>query len=141
MDGRTHRGLVVLDPKTGKVARGFGVQLERRASSGTTSGTVTALAVAGSYLYLGGSFTHVAGGSPLGKYVYAKRGARLAYRSGKPDSRWNPAFNGSPIFVTASVKGDRVYYGGFFTTMADGAQTADHFVALRTTPRRARCPA
>ena len=80
VDGRTHRGLVVLDPKTGKVARGFGAQLERRESSGTTSGTVTALAVAGSYLYLGGSFTHVAGGSPLGKYVYAKRGARLAYR-------------------------------------------------------------
>ncbi len=140
VDGRTHKGLVVLDPKTGKVARGFGVELERRASSGTTSGTVTALAVAGSYLYLGGSFTHVAGGSPLGKYVYAKRGARLAYRSGKPDSKWNPAFDGSPIFVTASVKGDRVYYGGFFTTMADGAQTADHFVALRTTSPAQKVP-
>jgi hypothetical protein len=139
VNGGTHMGLVVLDPKTGKVARGFGAQLQLRSSSTTKPGTVTALAVSGSYLYLGGSFTHVAGGSPLGAYVYTKRGARLS-ASGKPDAKWNPAFNGSPIFVTASAKGDRVYYGGFFTAMKDGAETADHFVALRTTSPASKVP-
>jgi hypothetical protein len=133
VNGGTHMGLAVLDPATGKVAGGFGAQLQLRSSRTTKPGTVTALAVSGPYLYLGGSFTHVAGGSPLGGYAYAKRGARLAYGSGRPDATWNPAFNSSPIFVTASPKGDRVYYGGFFTTMRDGAQTADRFVALRTT--------
>jgi trimeric autotransporter adhesin len=132
VNGSTHMGLVVLDPATGKVARGFGAQLQYRSSKTTKPGTVTALAVSGSYLYLGGSFTHVAGGSPLGKYVYAKRGARLS-GSGKPDATWNPAFNSSPIFITTSAKGDRIYYGGFFTTMKDGADSADRFVALRTT--------
>jgi hypothetical protein len=52
---------------------------------------------------------------------------------GTPDAKWNPAFNSSPIFVTASPRGDRVYYGGFFTTMKDGTETADRFVTLTTT--------
>ena len=139
VNGATHMGLVVLDPATGKVARGFGAQLQLRTTHTTKPGTVSALAVSGSYLYLGGSFTHAAGGSPLGAYVYAKRGARLT-GSGTPDAKWNPAFNAAPIFVTASAKGNRVYYGGFFTTMRDGAETADHFVALRTTSPASKVP-
>ena len=133
VNGVTHMGLVVLDPATGKVVTGFNAQLQMRTATKTRPGTVTALAVSGSYLYLGGSFTHVAGGSPLGAYAYAKRGARLAWGKGTPDGRWNPAFNGAPIFVTASPKGDRIYYGGFFTTMKDDTQKADRFAVLTTT--------
>ncbi len=133
VNGRTHMGLVVLDPATGKVAAGFNAQLQMRSSRRTSAGTVTALAVSGPYLYLGGGFTHVAGGAPIGGYVYAKRAARLVATKGTPDAKWNPAFNSSPIFVTASPRGDRVYYGGFFTTMKDGTETADRFVTLTTT--------
>jgi trimeric autotransporter adhesin len=42
--------------------------------------------------------------------------------------------------VTVSAKGDRVYYGGFFTTMRDGAETADRFVALQTTAPARKVP-
>jgi hypothetical protein len=132
VNGSPQAGLVVLDPATGAIASGFGVKLEYRSSSPTVPGTVTALGVQGSWLYVGGTFTHVAGGAPLGGFVYAKRGVRLNPGTGRPDSTWNPAFNAAPIFLTTSSSADRVYYGGFFTNMKDGATPAERFVALTT---------
>jgi hypothetical protein len=132
VNGTPHAGLVVLDPTTGAVATGFGVTMEYRSSAGTTGGTVTALGVQGSWLYVGGTFTHVAGGNPVGGFVYAKRGVRLDASTGRPDSTWNPAFNAAPIFLRTSSAADRVYYGGFFTTMKDGATPAERFVTLTT---------
>jgi hypothetical protein len=132
VNGTPHAGLVVLDPATGAIATGFGVAMEYRSSAGTKGGTVTALGVQGSWLYVGGTFTHVAGGNPIGGFVYAKRGVRLNIASGRPDSTWNPAFNAAPIFLTTSSSADRVYYGGFFTTMKDGATPAERFVTLTT---------
>jgi hypothetical protein len=132
VNGTAQRGLVVLDPSTGAIASGFGVKLEYRTTAGTSAGTVTALGVQGTNLYVGGTFTHVAGGSPVGGFVYAKRGTRLNAATGRPDSTWNPAFNAAPIFLTPSPVGDRVYYGGFFTNMRDGAVPAEKFVALST---------
>jgi hypothetical protein len=60
------------------------------------------------------------------------RHSRCAAATGQPDSKWNPAFNAAPIFLTTSSSADRVYYGGFFTTMKDGATPAERFVALTT---------
>jgi hypothetical protein len=68
----------------------------------------------------------------VGSFVYAKRGVLLNAATGKPDSTWNPAFNAAPIFLTTSSSTDRVYYGGFFTTMKDGATPAERFVTLTT---------
>jgi hypothetical protein len=132
VNGTAQAGLVVLDPATGAIASGFGVKMEYRSSSGTTPGTVTALGVQGSWLYVGGTFTHVAGGSPLGGFVYAKRGARVNTGTGRPDSTWNPAFNAAPIFLTTSSSADRVYYGGFFTAVKDGATPTGQFATLTT---------
>jgi trimeric autotransporter adhesin len=132
VNGTPQAGLVVLDPGTGAVAPGFGVKLDYRPATGTKGGTVTSLGVQGSWLYVGGTFTHVAGGNPVGAFVYAKRGVRLDAGTGRPDSTWNPAFNAAPIFLTTSSSADRVYYGGFFTTMKDGATPAERFVTLTT---------
>jgi len=137
VDGVAHAGLVVLDPTTGEPVDDFGVTLERRASTGTVPGTVTALDVQGTWLYLGGTFTHVAGGVPLSGFAYAKRTARIRVSGGQPDFSWNPEFNGTPIFVTASDEGDRVYVGGFMSTMNGGSNTALRFVVVTTsTPAR-----
>ena len=131
VNGATRAGLVVLDPSTGQVAPGFSSTLEYRRSVGTTPGTVTGLAVSGSTLYLAGAFTHVAGGGS--GFAYTKRGARLDAASGRPDAGWNPAFDGTPIFVTTSPRGDRVYFGGFMATMNDGTNPAMRFAVVTTT--------
>jgi len=133
VNGNARAGLVVLDPATGAVVSSFGSALQFRTSSTTTTGTVTSLSVQGTWLYLGGSFTHVAGGSPLTGYAYAKRGARLNVTTGRPDFNWNPEFDGTPIFVLASAAGDRVYYGGFMATMNAGTKKALRFAVVTTT--------
>jgi trimeric autotransporter adhesin len=102
-------------------------------STGTSAGTVQTMDVQGNWLYLGGSFTHIAGGTSTAGAVYVKRAARLNVTTGKPDSTWNPEFDGSPIFVKASSSGDRVYFGGFMATMNGGSNTALRFVTVTAT--------
>ncbi len=130
VNGVARAGLVVLDPNTGEIVSSWPSKLEQRASSGTVGGTVTGLSVSGDWLYASGVFTHVSGGTS--GFVYAKRGVRMKVANGQPDSKWNPAFNGTPIFVEASKAGDRVYFGGFFTAMNDGATPARFFAVVGT---------
>ncbi len=46
--------------------------------------------------------------------------------------KWNPGFDGTPIFVAKANDGGRVYYGGFMSTMNDGATWAQRFVPVTT---------
>jgi hypothetical protein len=137
VNGVSQPGLVVLDPATGQISPTYAFTLQRRSTSGGVTtiypGTVTAMDVANGWLYLGGSFTHIAGGSPLSGYAYDKRGARISLATSKPDFNWNPAFDGTPLFVKASAAGDRVYFGGFMATMNDGATPAVRFITVTTT--------
>jgi hypothetical protein len=137
VNGLAQAGLVALDPATGASATSPTFSVQRRTTSGgvttTGPGTVTSLSLQGSWLYAGGSFTHLAAGSPLSGYAYAKRGGRFDLTIERPDYTWNPDFDGTPIFVLASAAGDRVYYGGFMNTMNAGASPAVRFVAVTTT--------
>jgi len=130
VNGTTRAGLVVLDPQTGQADPTFTTSLEYRSAGITSPGTVTGMDVTGNTLYLGGSFTHLAGGGS--SFVYAKRGARLDATTGTPDAAWNPAFDGTPIFVRLSANGDRAYYGGFMSTMNEDVTTAYRFAVVST---------
>ncbi|WP_143448351.1 fibrinogen-like YCDxxxxGGGW domain-containing protein [Kineosporia sp. A_224] len=138
VNGVAQAGLVALDPATGATSAAYRFALERRSTSGTTTtitpGTVTGLSLQGTWLYAGGQFTHTAGGTTaLSGFSYTKRGARFSLTTGRPDSTWNPAFDGTPVFVLASAAGDRVYFGGFMATMNDGAKAVPQFAAVTTT--------
>jgi hypothetical protein len=132
VNGVAQAGLVALDPATGATATSPTFSVQRRSGSTISAGTVSSLALAGDQLYLGGSFTHLAAGSPLSGYAYAKRGGRFDLSTERPDFTWNPGFDGTPIFVLAAAAGDRVYFGGFMNTMNDGATPAARFVAVTT---------
>ncbi len=138
VNGVAQAGLVALDATTGatSLAWRFGIQ-RRSTTNGVTTispGTVTALAPQGSWLYVGGQFTHTAGGTTaLSGYSYTKRGARFSLSTGRPDATWNPAFDASPIFVLPSSQDDRVYFGGFMATMNDGAASTPQFAVVTTT--------
>ena len=136
VNGVTHAGFVELDPTTGVVDPTQKVILQQRSTNATTKvttitpGTVTGMDLIGQTLYLGGKFSHIAGGTST--YIYAKGGARLNIVTGTPDAKWNPAFDGTPIFVAKANDGGRVYYGGFMSTMNDGATWAQRFVPVTT---------
>lgn len=127
-NGQPATGVVRLNPTTGATASGWGLQLENRLSGGGPV-NVRALDVQGNWLYLGGLFTHVRGGSS--NAVYAKMAARFSVTNGAPDTTWNPELSGSVIDLDASADGTRVYASGYFDT-AKGI-TARKAVALNAT--------
>jgi outer membrane protein OmpA-like peptidoglycan-associated protein/nitrite reductase/ring-hydroxylating ferredoxin subunit len=72
------------------------------------NGTVLALAVSGSELYVGGLFTEV-GGEPRSQL------AAVSTETGAVDGQWNPEVEGEPSIVCAiAVEGSTVYVGGQF---------------------------
>jgi hypothetical protein len=106
-------GIAALDPETGETVPGW------RASATLSDGSaarVRAIDLEGNWLYLGGNFTRISGGSPVGSQITLSRTARVAVADGKPDGTWKPQFNGSVIELDATP--DRVYYGGYFTQFA-----------------------
>jgi hypothetical protein len=74
--------------------------------SGGADLTVRALAVEGSYLYVGGRFLNIGGEAH-------SRIARLATLNGTPDSSWNPSADGDVLALATSASD--VYLGGSFT--------------------------
>lgn len=131
VNGRVAGGLAVLNATTGALAPGWSTGLQSRRTT-ISPGTVTALSVSGTRLYAGGQFTHVSGGVPNSGYVPALRAARFSTTDGRPDPAWHPDLGATPLFVVASAKGDRVYAGGFFTTMNGTRTAAPYFVTLTT---------
>ena len=127
VNGAPIPALVALDPATGATDTSWDAQVENRLTGGVPS--VRGLSVQGSWLYLAGNFTHVAGGTTTNA-AYLRSGGRLAVSNGTPDGSWNPNFNGTSVGVDASPNGDRVYYAGYFT-LANGA-TANKAAAIRT---------
>ncbi|HZB51643.1 MAG TPA: fibrinogen-like YCDxxxxGGGW domain-containing protein [Mycobacteriales bacterium] len=107
-------GLAKLDPATGAVDPRW-----RATISGGTR--VRAIDVQGSWLYVGGNLTRIAGGDPtagalLGPLTVGQA-ARVAVATGRPDSGWRPSFNGSIVELDASPQGDRAYFAGYFDTV------------------------
>lgn len=105
-------GVVALDPQTGATDPAWRVQLENRLTGGVVQ--VRALSVKDDWLYLGGAFTHVTGGTTTNA-VYARGGARVRVTNGTPDASWNPAFNGTVAAIDAAANGERLYAAGYFS--------------------------
>ena len=112
VNGAARSAFVVLNPATGATDAGYTTRLSNNITGGLLA--VRSLDVQGNWLYLGGSFTHISGGTATAQ-TYLRAGARLSITDGTPDSTWNPEFNGTVMSLDASARGDRTYFAGFFT--------------------------
>ena len=87
-----------------------------------SNGTVSALAVSGSDVYVGGNFSTLNGGTAARLFL-----AKIpAAGDGTVDPSWAP--NANNIVYALAVAGADVYVGGFFTTL-NGGTTARNFLA------------
>ncbi len=73
-----------------------------------TVGNVSALAVSGEHLYVGGGFG-LLGGQP------ATNLGRISLASGAPDTTWAPAPFGEVLSIALDESAGQVYFGGTFT--------------------------
>ncbi|MEO6201525.1 MAG: fibrinogen-like YCDxxxxGGGW domain-containing protein [Cryobacterium sp.] len=113
VNGAARPGFVVLNPATGATDAGYSTRVYNNISGGVLA--IRSLDVQGNWLYLGGGFTHMTGGTATAQ-TYMRAGGRISVTNGTPDATWNPEFNGTVISVDASAKGDRAYFAGYFTT-------------------------
>jgi len=118
VNGQTARGFAVLNPTTGATDTRLNTALINNVGGGVPF--VRSLDVQGNWLYLGGSFTHLTGGTAASQ-VYARGAARISVTNGTPDRDWNPEFNGTVMSLDASAQGDRVYFAGFFSQSKQAA--------------------
>jgi beta-propeller uncharacterized protein DUF5122/List-Bact-rpt repeat protein len=114
----------------GATARGSLAKIPLSSSTGTVdpdwnpnaNGTVNALAVSGSDVYVGGNFSTLNGGTAPRLFL-----AKIPTAGdGTVDPDWAP--NANNIVDSLAVAGSDVYVGGFFTTLNGGA-TARNFLA------------
>ena len=111
VNGAPQAGAVALDPVTGATSTSFKIQVEERISTEVLQ--VKSLTVHGPWLYLGGDFTHITGGTNVNA-VYARNAARVNVTNGTPDGTWNPALNGTVDAVDVG-NDNRVWVAGYFT--------------------------
>lgn len=117
VNSENHNGFVLLDPKTGQVAKQWDIHVQSRISSLPVQ--VKTLHVRDGYLYLGGSFTHVKGNTSA-TYAYSRNLARIKLSNGEVDWNWRPVFNGTVNGVSASEGNTHVYVAGYFTQLNGG---------------------
>lgn len=134
VNGSARSGLVVLDTATGATNAAWTTNVQNRVSGGSAV-SVRALATDGTWLYVGGAFSHFVRGS---QEAYALRAARISVSTGVADSNWNPQFNGTVTDLDIASGGQRVYFSGYFTT-SRGA-TADRGAAMSTASGAAQIP-
>lgn len=127
VNGAPTAGIVALNPATGASSTTWKISMENRISGGAVS--VRSLGVQGNWLYLGGAFTHLTGGTNTSP-VYARSAARVSVVDGSADRDWNPAFNGTVLDVAPSKDGQRLYASGYFTS--SNSVATDAAAAIRT---------
>ena len=128
VNGQPHAGIVALNPSNGTTNTSFRVNMRNALSSGVLQ--VRSLKVHGSWLYIGGAFTHLGGGTHPSTTVYSRGAARVSISDGTPDKTWNPAFNGTVSEVEPSADGTRLYAAGYFT--ATNSVPAKKIAAVQT---------
>lgn len=136
VNGTARPGIVALNPTTGQTDPGWAVQMENRILGGSKV-IVRDMAVKDGWLYVGGAFTHLAGGSRTSP-AYARSGARVSVTDGTPDGSWNPAFNGTVVSIDASANGERLYAAGYFTQ--SNGQPANRVAVVSTAPGASLVP-
>lgn len=134
VNGSARSGLIVLNAQTGGTDPSWTTNLQNRVSGGSTI-SVRALGTDGTWLYVGGAFSHFIRGS---QEAYALRAGRLALSNGAADASWNPQFNGTVTDLDVASGGQRVYFSGYFTT-SRGA-VADRGAAMSTASGAAQIP-
>ncbi|MDJ0356117.1 PKD domain-containing protein [Paenarthrobacter sp. PH39-S1] len=113
-NGAPASAIVALNPATGATVGNWALKVENRTTNGVLR--VSSLSINGNWLYLGGAFTHLSGGTNPNSPVYAKGAARVAVADGTPGTGWNPDFNGTVVAIDAADDGSRLYAAGYFTT-------------------------
>lgn len=114
VDGVSRRGLAALDPATGRLIASFDARL---------NGDVLDLASDGEHLYAVGRFWTADG------HTHEKV-TRISLATLAVDHTWSPQLRGgTAVAVAVDRQLDRVYLGGFFTSLNDIAAT-EQFVAV-----------
>ncbi len=108
-------GITELDPITGAKVSTWNASVEYiNTEVGNPGPQVKAIDYQDGWLYIGGRFNRVTGGTPVKGPVIVGRAARLRVSDGQPDGTWKPNFDGSVTELDASARGDRVYFTGYF---------------------------
>jgi trimeric autotransporter adhesin len=116
-------GVAALNLDTGAPLATWKASLIR--GSGTPRGR--ALDIQDGWVYIGGTFDHIKGGSTITKSPFWVGGAaRVKLTDGTPDTTWNPFFDAGVYTLDAGSQGDRVYFGGRFEHMGKQQQTLAH---------------
>ncbi|HST46793.1 fibrinogen-like YCDxxxxGGGW domain-containing protein [Jatrophihabitans sp.] len=121
VNGVADNGIVELDPITGATVPGWSASVDFVTTELNTPAQVKAIDYQDGWLYIGGRFNRVTGGTPVKGPVTVGRAARLRVSDGQPDGAWKPNFDGSVIELDASAQGDRVYFSGYFNNLNGAA--------------------
>ncbi|MDQ1742225.1 MAG: hypothetical protein QOE23_564 [Pseudonocardiales bacterium] len=121
VNGVADNGIAELDPITGATVPGWSASVDFVTTELNTPAQVKAIDYQDGYLYIGGRFNRVTGGTPVKGPVTVGRAARLRVSDGQPDGAWKPNFDGSVIELDASASGDRVYFSGYFNNVNGAA--------------------
>lgn len=109
-------GLAKLDPTTGATDPTWRANVQYvQTTTPTSPAQVKAVDLQGNWLYLGGRFNRVQGGTS--GLITVGRAARVNINTGQPDGAWKPNFDGTIIELDASDQGDRVYFSGYFNNV------------------------
>jgi chitodextrinase len=115
-------GITELDPTTGDKVSTWNASVDYiNTETGNPGPQVKAIDYQDGWLYIGGRFNRVTGGTPAKGPVTVGRAARLRVSDGQPDGTWKPNFDGSVIELDASARGDRVYFTGYFNNVNGAA--------------------
>jgi len=135
-NGAAATQIVALDPTTGATDPGWNLTVLNTKTKGVVQ--INALKVYNGYLYLGGSFTNMKGGSKPNRQIYTSNLGRVALTDGTPDNTWQGDLNGTVNDISGGFQGgeDRIYAVGYFTSWgaksAGGSKPTEKAVALST---------
>ncbi|HEY3831153.1 MAG TPA: fibrinogen-like YCDxxxxGGGW domain-containing protein [Acidimicrobiia bacterium] len=105
-------GLAELDPTTGQVVPGFTAFVTNPRFNAPRP-FVRNVAIYQNWLYVVGGFNRITGGPTL-KTVTPMGVGRVSLTDGTPDNKWKVPVDLTPISVSPSSDGTRVYLAGFF---------------------------
>lgn len=116
VNGVADAGITEVDPTTGATVPTWNASVQWVSSDGLPA-QVKALDYQDGWLYVGGRFNRITGGTPVKGPVTVGRAARLRVSDGQPDGTWKPNFDGTVVELDASAQGDRVYFSGYFDNL------------------------
>ncbi len=125
--------LAALDPATGTPVPATTWLAYASRPSGTYD--VRAMSIQGQWLYLGGNFTTISGGtgSNFVGPLTLSRLSRVRLSDGRPDWNWVPTLETAPMDINASSQGDRVYMVGTFSVLNGVTLNPTHQAVIDTT--------